>query len=338
MPRINEHSFELDNSIYKLTYYRHDKPILYINGILFTGNKSAMLIKYITQNNLPLNLFKGQTTQQLSDLVLKHFSEGNNLEILDKKSSYESESIKGAKEGSSKLTEPKDNTRPGEKIEDIINSLDWDKIKDKKKNKLLIIGCCDAKSWQPNDLHNGEYVNYDFGKSLDDLRKSRLDFYKDKLPDSYFNKKKRKGETVDRDYFNRSLNSNNRRKALEVYGSKGSPFYNPEMIKLYEYNIDNSNLHLLIISGLYGIIKHDDYINDYHLEIGRGGKKWADNQIQEVVKKYIEDNKIENVFYSLSDNYKPFLNPINNWLNLWFDHVGRGFDQATDLKKFLSEL
>ena len=338
MPRINEHTFELDNSKYKLTYYRNDKPILYRNEILFTGNKSALLKEYIKQNKLPLNLFKGQTTQQLSDLVLKHFSEGNNLGFIDKKSSNQSESIKVAKERSRKLTEPKDNITAGEKIEDIIKSLDWDKIKDKKKNKVLIIGCCDAKSWQPNDLHNGEYVNYDFGKSLDDLRKSRLDFYKDKLPDSYFNKKKWNGKTVDRDYFNRSLNPNNRRKALEVYGSKGSPFYNPEMKKLYEDKIDNSNLHLLIISGLYGIIKHDDYINDYHLEIGRGGKKWAYNQIQEVVKKYIEDNKIENVFYSLSDNYKPFLKPINNWLNLWLDHVGRGYDQAEDLKKFLGKL
>ena len=177
MPRINEHTFELDNSKYKLTYYRNDKPILYRNEILFTGNKSALLKEYIKQNKLPLNLFKGQTTQQLSDLVLKHFSEGNNLGFIDKKSSNQSESIKVAKERSRKLTEPKDNITAGEKIEDIIKSLDWDKIKDKKKNKVLIIGCCDAKSWQPNDLHNGEYVNYDFGKSLDDLRKSRLDFY-----------------------------------------------------------------------------------------------------------------------------------------------------------------
>jgi hypothetical protein len=44
------------------------------------------------------------------------------------------------------------------------------------------------------------------------------------------------------------------------------------------------------------------------------------------------------VFYSLSDNYKPFLNPINGWLNLWLNHGGHGAKQAQDLKLFLSEL
>ena len=107
MPRINEHTFELDNSKYKLTYYRQDKPLLYRNGILFSGNKSELLKEYIIQTELPLNLFKGQTTQQLSDLILNHFSEGNNKKIVDKTSSNQSESSKKAKvkkERSSKLT------------------------------------------------------------------------------------------------------------------------------------------------------------------------------------------------------------------------------------------
>jgi hypothetical protein len=224
-------------------------------------------------------------------------------------------------------------------IDELLEKLDWKKLKDKKAPKLLIIGCCDAKFYQPINLPNGEYVNYNFGESIIRLRKSRLEFYKE-LPDSYFSRKKRNRELTNKAYFMESLNENNRRKALDVYGSNRSPFYNSEMKKLYRDKIRNSNLHLLIISGLYGIIKHDDYINDYHLEIGKGGKKWAGNKIQEVVKNYISDYKIPNtnVFYSLSDNYLPFLNPIPHWGNLWLNHDGHGDNQANDLKMFLDLL
>jgi hypothetical protein len=230
-------------------------------------------------------------------------------------------------------------TAADKKINDLLKSLDWEKLKNKEIPKLLIIGCCDAKSYQPNNLPNGANVNYNFGDSLIKLRKSRLEFYKE-LPDSYFNKKKRNRKLANKSYFMDSLNENNRREVLDVYGSNRSPFYNPDMKKLYKDKIKNNNLHLLIISGLYGVIKHDDYINDYHLEIGRGGEKWTGSLIQEVVKNYISGNKIPNtnVFYCLSENYLPFLKPIPKWENLWLNHNGYGDNQANDLKVFLSIL
>jgi hypothetical protein len=53
-----------------------------------------------------------------------------------------------------------------------------------------------------------------------------------------------------------------------------------------------------------------------------------------------KDNNIEknNVFYSLSENYLPFLKPIPDWKNLWINHDGHGDNQANDLIIFLGKL
>lgn len=212
-----------------------------------------------------------------------------------------------------------ENSAIDKKINKILKSLDWEKLNDKKTPKLLIIGCCDAKSLIPDNLAKGEYVNCNFGDDIEKLRKSRLEFYKN-LPDSYFTKKKRNREIADKAYFMNSLNENNRREALDVYGSNASPFYKPNMKKLYKDKINNSNLHLLIISGLYGIIKHSDYINDYHLKINRVGKGFWGNELSKATQEYIKINNIDNndVFYSLSDEYLLNLNPIlSQWRNIW---------------------
>lgn len=337
---INEHKFELNNEEYILTY--HDKPRLTKNGN--EQKVKPLLIEYITKNDLPVQLVnsKGndEVTYTIVRKVLEHFSD-NTIKIQTASNSIKLDITTPIKI-SPKNTNQKDSTQNScidGKIDEKLILLDWEELKNNKTPKLLIIGCCDAKSYQPNNLPNGKYVNCNFGDSLIKLRKSRLEFYKE-LPDSYFNKKKRNGELANKTYFMDSLNENNRREALDVYGSNRSPFYNPDMKKLFKDKIKNSNLHLLIISGLYGIIKHDDYINDYHLEIGRGNKKWAGSQIQEVVKNYISDNKIPNtnVFYSLSDNYLPFLKPIPQWENLWLSHDGHGDNQANDLMMFLGLL
>lgn len=230
------------------------------------------------------------------------------------------------------------NTSIDRKIDELLESLDWEKLKDKRVPKLLIIGCCDAKSHQPKDLTNGGHINFSFGNSIEKLIKSRIEFYK-KLPDNYFSKKKRNRKPADKNYFMNSLNENNRREALDVYGSNRSPFYNPEMKKLYKEKIKNSNLHLLIISGLYGIIKHDDYINDYHLKIKKDANVWGNN-ISNAVNEYIQINNIDNdaVFYSLSGNYLPFLDPSPHWNNLWINYGGRGWNQANDLNDLLENL
>lgn len=354
MPRINEHTFELDNSKYKLTYYRHDKPILYRNEILFSGNKSALLIEYIKQNKLPLNLFKGQTTQQLSDLVLKHFSEGNKIIIVDKISSNQSESSKVAKEKkerSLKLAKSKYNRTAEEEIDEKIKSLDWDSIKDKKKNKLLIIGCSDSKtSGGVKQIVNNYFDNENYNNLIIDRIISFHDY--DNLlinsPNYFIHKSinpdtpiKRNNIPVRNNYFAECRNNNLFLPAIERYA--GGTFYTQQLRELYCKKNEGSNLHILIISGLYGIIEFRDSIIDYHLKINTLNF-WNNQSILESVKQYIEENKIDDnlVFYSLSNFYKKALKPNKNWKNLWISVEGArranlGYS-AKYVSKFLNRL
>jgi cytoplasmic iron level regulating protein YaaA (DUF328/UPF0246 family) len=128
--------------------------------------------------------------------------------------------------------------------------------------------------------------------------------------------------------------NNNPQKALDLYGSNQSPFYNPQIKGLYRLKIETSNLHLLIISGLYGLVKHSDYINDYHLEIYKGRNIWV-NSITNAINQYINDNQIDHnlVFYSLSDKYLNKINPNTQWKNLWISH-DRGQTSAKFLKEY----
>jgi hypothetical protein len=213
------------------------------------------------------------------------------------------------------------------------------KIMKSKKTKLLIIGCCDAKSLQPNNLNNGNKVNYNFGEPLENSRQARNQIYQ-QLDATYFIGKTRNNIEVDQNYFLNALNRNNRREALDVYGNNYSPFFKPQMKQLYRQKILSSNLQVLIISGLYGLLKHDDYINDYHLEINKGQNVWG-NCISDAIKAYIKKNNIDDklVYYSLSNNYLTFLGPAHpNWTNLWENHPGRGHAQAEDLAIFLNQL
>jgi hypothetical protein len=237
---------------------------------------------------------------------------------------------------------PKDNEIANKKIEECLENLDWDKLKDKNKPKLLIIGCCNAKQIQPTNIENINPINYNFGNEIEYARTARLNGYIELLDNpqnaNYFNKK-RDGVVVGTDYFQNALNGE-LIQAIDLYGSNGSPFYNPVMKRLYKDKIENNNLHLLIVSGLYGIIKHNDFINDYNLTINKGENVWG-NRILFAVQEYILVNNIDNndVFYSLSGEYLSKLNPvIDNWNNLWNQSPGRGRKQADDLKDFLENL
>jgi hypothetical protein len=213
---------------------------------------------------------------------------GNNLEIkTPKETNPKIESKK--KDNYNIILKKKEMTNPSNKKKDelskLMEKLDWKKLKDKKTPKLLIIGCCNAKSQQPIGLANGNIVNYNFGAAIDESRADRNIYYNG-LTVSYFTDKRRNGNIVNQEYFMNALDNNNRREALDVYGSNGSPFYNPAMKALYRLKIQNCNLHLLIVSGLYGIIRHDDYINDYHLGIKKGPNVWGNN-ISNAVSNYI---------------------------------------------------
>ena len=119
-------------------------------------------------------------------------------------------------------------------------------------------------------------------------------------------------------------------------------FYSPELRKLYIEKNRDSNLHILIISGLYGVLEFRDSIIDYHLEINRIPFWTQPNNISilNAVKKYIEVNDISNemVFYSLSNIYNDALKPIEEWINLWIP-IGRGHTSARFLEQeFLPRL
>lgn len=109
------------------------------------------------------------------------------------------------------------------------------------------------------------------------------------------------------------------KRAIDRYTGK---YFTEELRNLYEEKIKSNSLHLLILSGLYGVLRYDDSIIDYHLEITKNPlwKKKNDLTIINSIKRYIEENQIpeENVFYSLSKNgYVQALKPIKLWNNLW---------------------
>ena len=162
------------------------------------------------------------------------------------------------------------------------------KLKDSSTPKLLIIGCSDSKQTQQYQIEVN-YQKHDFGTDISDARNERMDYYNGLLdnpdPVNYFDKN-RNGNIVHTDYFQNSLNGNFYQ-ALNLYGSNGSPFYNVIMKELYRNKIENNNLHLLIVSGLYGILKYNDCINDYHLNIDKGLDIW-DNSILLAVNNYIK--------------------------------------------------
>jgi cytoplasmic iron level regulating protein YaaA (DUF328/UPF0246 family) len=123
---------------------------------------------------------------------------------------------------------------------------------------------------------------------------------------------------VNVNYFESQVNVPRYLTAIERYA--GGRFYSEDLRSIYKQKNHDANLHILIISGLYGLLHFKDSIIDYHLEITQSNF-WINNNysIQSSVKKYIIENNIsdENVFYSLSNSYKSALKPITLWNDLW---------------------
>ena len=266
-------------------------------------------------------------TNQIEEITVKVCSNGNTTESSNITISKKlSKSEKTNKKDNSTFNQTNEYTK-------LLNSLNLDKFKIDNRPKLLIIGCSNSKSVQSNSFNNNYDENYNFGNEINSYREIRRNYYIDELPNGYFNSQVRNGNNVDRQYFMNALN-NNPQKALELYGSNQSPFYNPQIKGLYRLKIETSNLHLLIISGLYGLVKHSDYINDYHLEIYKGRNIW-ENSITNAINQYINYHQIDHnlVFYSLSDKYLNKINPNTQWKNLWISH-DRGQTSAKFLKEY----
>ena len=222
-----------------------------------------------------------------------------------------------------------------QKIESLITSLDWEKIKDKNKKKLLIIGCSHSKNG------GGEVnIEQDYFAQQNELiinRNLRFVHYNDLLQNDqgYFEEQF--------DYFNEQNNNHVFKPAIERYNGR---FYSEALKQLYLEKNQNSNLHILIISGLYGVIEFRDSIIDYHLEMKKN-HFWTKKKnliVHDAISQYIKENKIDNemVFYSLSQagnhSYVNALKPNEDWKNLWITH-GRGATSVRFLRDhFLPEL
>ena len=80
MPRINEHTFELNGEQYHLSYY--EKPVIIKNGLNLMVK--PVLREYIETYNLPIELCNKngnlETTNSLADKVLKYFSKNQKIE------------------------------------------------------------------------------------------------------------------------------------------------------------------------------------------------------------------------------------------------------------------
>lgn len=196
-------------------------------------------------------------------------------------------------------------------------------LNNKSSPKLLILKCTDSKT--EGGLINN-IPNYDFGINLNNLRNNRNEYYTRLIIQSpeYFKDKLTR--------CNKGLLNDLTLPAIDRYATNKSSTFTKNKVSALKNYINNNNLHLLILSGLYGVLKYDDHIIDYHLEMNIGDN-WYGNIIHDSVKKYIQTNKINNdcVFYSIGRNLSPYynsLNPISNWTDLWIEN-GRGHASST---------
>ena len=230
-------------------------------------------------------------------------------------------------------------------ITKILTSMPYEKLKNKEIKKLLIIGCSDSKN-PSNPINNKNVINDYFANELKEARQKQMDSYisllKDEKNQKYFTKNRKVGEfkqKVDSNYFLESI-SGPYFYAIDLYGNNQSTFFNQSMKEYYKILIEEYNFHLLIISGLYGVLEPHDTIRDYHLEINKIPTWTKTNYIQDAIENYIKTMKIENnlVFYSLSQSYIKAIAPNYTWNNIWVNKNGRGHLQAKFLKLILSTL
>ena len=183
-----------------------------------------------------------------------------------------------------------------ESFKALIEKLDWDKIKDKNKKKLLIIGCSDKKIPDGNTTLQNNYFNkLSLYSNLVEVRNENRIMYEQLLTNepNYFIYKynppkriKRNNKVVSETYFSNCIIDSLYLPAFERYSGD---FYSSEHRRLYFQKNKDSNLHILIISGLYGIIEFRDSIIDYHFEMKRT-KLWKKEgtTINDTIVKYIE--------------------------------------------------
>lgn len=209
-----------------------------------------------------------------------------------------------------------------------------EKLENRKKDEpvLLILGCSDSKARGGTEIQN----NYFNSECLNNKRVQTINNYNQSIAahPNKFNKN-RNDNPVNANYFGNCQNKY--MEALDRYCTNRSIFYKPNQIALYRQKINEGKLHILILSGLYGVLKWDDRIIDYHYKFNSLNSLYnTDSCVLDNIQKYIAVNNIEaeNVFYSLSNNgqYQEMLTPNmpNNWSFVWING-GRGHKTASFL-------
>jgi cytoplasmic iron level regulating protein YaaA (DUF328/UPF0246 family) len=210
-----------------------------------------------------------------------------------------------------------------QKIKDVMKSLPLEKIKDKNRKKLLIIGCSDSKDIS-NPINAKNLFKDCFGHDLKEARDRRMDQYikllKDEKNEKYF-RKKRNGKEVDSTHFFDALKGD-LYYAIDLYGSNHSQFFNKSMKECYKNLMEVHNFQILIISGLYGVLEPYDTIRDYHLQINKKPFWTKNTDIKDAISNFIDKNKIQKdmVFYSLSKEYLSVLHANPEWKDFWISH------------------
>jgi len=280
MPRINEHEFRLENIDYKLTFYRNENPIIYENEKIYTGNKSKLLRKYINSLGLGLNLYK-LTTQKLSDIVLKHFSD-NTI-----KSTTISKSIK--LQAKSTLINSNSNSSPSNSKD---NNLTLN------NNKIFLIPCSSSKILK-KELEKKPFKlkNLSFHKKLGKHRKKLIKILKiSECKRTHIRVKKvtkNKKTKYERTEINNKFIFKKTAQAHKLY-SKGRFYNNKASCSIYWSDQDKTKIY--IISALFGIIRADDYIPLYDLAMNdeidkiksRATKFW-NGELDEIIKNLSKD-------------------------------------------------
>lgn len=352
----NHLNFKISDKIFKLLYFgkaggKTDSGKIIVQGLKSRinnvvsdsklGMKDVKRAKYwnhvMIENRMEkfyIIYFMHETPQQLENQIYD-FLDNNNLEypLMNKKRGR-----LPIKSNFIKKTEMK-NSLIDKKINDILKNIDFENLKNKPK--LLIIPCSNKKRADGTDFHERNYFNSEAYKYLNEVRELRKYHYKEFInsnPDKFVMRKDINGNgieiQVDGNYFIDLIdNNNNLLPAVERYDGK---FYSNDLRNLYSQKYSESNLHILIISGLYGIIEFNDEITDYHLKINDGVNLWS-NILTDTINQYIIEKNIDHnsVFYSLSDEYLNKINPNTQWKNLWVKNGGSG--SLTSSVKFLRD-
>jgi hypothetical protein len=209
------------------------------------------------------------------------------------------------------------------KISERIQLIDFNKLKNRPK--LLIIPCSKVKIDGACEIDIKNYfLNQNTNNVFDGFllnRNERMQTYQNLMAEDpgYF------AENYELQFYIDAIENANQMPAFERYNGR---FYNDELRNLYYWKNNDANLHILIVSGLFGLLEFRDTIINYHLGISKANPNWMevdDFTLRDTVISYMNCNSIrhQDVFYAVSPtNYRLALKPLPEWNDLWINIEG----------------